>query len=120
MKPRPGPLPLPPQAGHNNSLAELHARQANITSVQQPISPYADDRNPLERMGHVVSGIVRRKSSMVTMRATNRDEWTLGTGGGLKKKGSFARLGWGGRGAGEYEAERRGSAPGAVDVSRNF
>ncbi|KAK7184307.1 hypothetical protein PSPO01_09684 [Paraphaeosphaeria sporulosa] len=121
MKPRPGPCALPPQPGRHNSLAELHARQTNIDRVVQPISPYAEEPNPLERMGYLVGGIVRRKSSGVELRAENDGERAAGLGGGLglKKKSSFARLGWGARGGGEYEAERRGSAPG-VDVSRNF
>ncbi|KAL5405737.1 hypothetical protein PMIN06_002779 [Paraphaeosphaeria minitans] len=135
MKPGPGPCALPPQPGRHNSLAELHARQTNVDRVVQPISPYAEEPNPLERVGYLVGGIVRRKSSGVELRGGRDGEGAAGlglgsgsgsgsgagSGGGLglRKKSSFARLGWGGRGGGEYEVERRGSAPG-VDVSRNF
>lgn len=83
----------------------------------QPISPYAEEPNPLERVGYLVGGIVRRQTGGVELR--DDDGAVGGVGLGLRKKKSFARLGWGGRGGGEYEAERRGSAPG-MDVSRNF
>jgi hypothetical protein len=116
----PGPCALPPQAGRHNSLAELHARQANITGVQQPISPYAEERNPLERMGYAVSGMVRRKSSGMELRAQAADD-RRERPPALKKKSSFARLGWAVRGGGDDcgVEGRRGSVPG-VDVSRNF
>ncbi|CAI6288436.1 unnamed protein product [Periconia digitata] len=110
--PRPEPCALPPQPGRHNSLAELHARQANIPHVQQPISPYAEVLNPLEKIGYAVSGIARRKSSGVELRDRNEAER------GLKKKKSFARLGWGHK-SGNLGDSRRGSEP-AVDVSKNF
>lgn len=110
---------MPAQPGRHNSLAELHARQVNNATVVQPISPYAEELNPLERMGYAMSGIVRRKSSGVEMRGREDEERGMGTGMGLRKKSSFARLGWGQGSGVSVEGERRGSAP-AVDVSRNF
>ena len=58
--PRPSAAPI--QSGPHNSIAELQARQLNLTVVQQPISPYAELGNPLEVARSMVVGVVRRGS----------------------------------------------------------
>lgn len=98
----------------------MQARQINVVHVQQPISPYAEASNPLDKARYAVTGIVRRKTSAVELRDGAED-----TGSGFGRKSSFARLGdvFGGgavRGEGVGVAgARRGSAREA-DISKNF
>lgn len=117
---RPGPCPLPAQPGRHNSIAEMQARQINVVHVQQPISPYAEATNPLDKARYAVTGIVRRKTSGVELRDGAEE-----TGSGFGRKSSFARLGdvfgaGAGRGEGVGVAGARRGSVREADISKNF
>lgn len=82
--------------------------------MQQPISAYAEQTNPLDKARYAVTGMVRRKSSKMDLGDENEKR--------LERKTSFARLGdvFGGSKENNYDGSaRRGSAREA-DISKNF
>ncbi|KAF1964444.1 hypothetical protein BU23DRAFT_575700 [Bimuria novae-zelandiae CBS 107.79] len=109
--PRPGSSLLPAQPGRFNSIAEMHARQANIVNVQQPIGPYAE---VLEKARYAVTGIVRRKSSGVSLENAGEPS--------VERRGSFARLGevFGSSRESSYDGGGRRESTRETDISKNF
>lgn len=115
------------QPSPHNSIAELHARQVNLSGVQSPIEAYAEvPTSAFMNAKYAVVGLVRKRSKSVAELELYQDE-ELEEPAPLQRTGSFARLGTL-FARGDEQAKRRSSVCSVagpqqqcmVDISRNF